>query len=94
MLLLSPRNNLEGNLSVLQGVECQIFLSAQDINVEHILSKRVMRTGTGPQLEELLDKSPVSTFPYEKTFKTLTWTHVLYFTRLDQQAYQNLSPGK
>lgn len=69
MLFLSPRNNLEGNISVLQRADCQIFLRAQDINVKQILSQRVMRTGIVPPLEELLDMSPVKTYPYEKTFE-------------------------
>ena len=69
MLFLSPRNNLEGHLHVLQGVDCQIFLSAQDTNIEHIVSKRPMFTSTVPQLEELLDEYPVETYPYLKTFE-------------------------
>ncbi len=53
---------------MLQGVDCQIFLRAQETNVEHIVSKRSMRTEIVPQLEELLDESPVETYPYTKTF--------------------------
>lgn len=69
MLFLSPRNNLEGHLNVLQGVDCQTFLSAQDTNVGHIVSKRPMRTGIVPQLEDLLDEYPVKIYPYTKTFE-------------------------
>ena len=69
MLFLSPRNNLEGHLNVLQGVDCQIFLSAQGTNIEHIVSKRPMRTGIVPQLEDLLDEEPVEIYPYTKTFE-------------------------
>ena len=69
MLFLSPRNNLEGHLNVLQGVDCQIFLSAQDTNVEHIVSKRAMYTGIVPQLEDLLDEYSVEVYPYAKTFE-------------------------
>ncbi|KAL8722181.1 MAG: hypothetical protein Q9225_001277 [Loekoesia sp. 1 TL-2023] len=68
MLFLSPRNNLEGHLNVLQGVSCQIFLRANDVNIDHILSKRAMCTGVVPALEDLLAESPVDVYPYEKTF--------------------------
>lgn len=69
MLFLSPRNNLEGHLNVLQGVDCQIFLKARDVNVTHILSKRVMRTSIVPELKDLLDESPVEIYPYAKSFE-------------------------
>ena len=69
MLFLSPRNSLEGHLNVLLGTNCQIFLSTQDVDVEHILSKKAMRTAIVPELEELLDESPVRKYPYEKTFE-------------------------
>ncbi|KAI4175639.1 MAG: hypothetical protein LQ343_001510 [Gyalolechia ehrenbergii] len=69
MLFLSPRNNLEGHLNVLHGVECQIFLRAKNVHVEHILSKRSMRIGIVPELERLLDESPVEPYPYNKDFK-------------------------
>lgn len=39
MLFLSPQNNLEGHLNVLQGVDCQIFLTARDINTNHKCSR-------------------------------------------------------
>lgn len=69
MLFLSPRNNLEGHLNVLQGVDCQIFLQARDVNVTHILSKRVTRTSIVPELKGLLDESPVQIYPYAKSFE-------------------------
>ncbi|KAL8960571.1 MAG: hypothetical protein Q9193_002747 [Seirophora villosa] len=69
MLFLSPRNNLEGHLNVLQGVECQIFLRARDTNVDHILNERVMRADVVPELEDLLDATPVETYPYTKSFQ-------------------------
>ena len=69
MLFLSPRNTLEGHLNVLQGVDCQVFLRAQDTVIEHIVSKRVMRTAVVAELEELLDDSPVEVYPYAKTFE-------------------------
>ena len=68
MLFLSPRNNIEGHLNVLQGVDCQIFLRADGVDIEHILSKRSMRTGVVPELDELLEESVVEIYPYRKTF--------------------------
>lgn len=69
MLFLSPRNNLEGHLNVLQGVDCHIFLRAKETNIQHIASKRSMRIVVVPQLEELLREHPVKIYPYTKTFE-------------------------
>lgn len=69
MLFLSPRNNLEGHLNVLQGVDCQIFLRARDTNVDHILNERAMRVDVVPELEALLDATSVETYPYTKSFQ-------------------------
>ncbi|KAL9032198.1 MAG: hypothetical protein Q9180_006636 [Flavoplaca navasiana] len=69
MLFLSPRNNLEGHLNVLQGVDCQIFLKARDTNVDHILNERAMRTDVVPELEDLLDATRVEMYPYTKSFE-------------------------
>lgn len=52
-----------------QAVDCQVFLSAQGTNVEHIVSKRSMRTGIVPQLEDLLDERPIEIYPYTETFE-------------------------
>lgn len=68
MLFLSPRNQLEAHLNVLEGVDCRVFLSGKDTHVEHILSNRCMGTCTVPELEELLDDAPVEVYPYTKTF--------------------------
>ncbi|KAF4627917.1 hypothetical protein G7Y89_g10235 [Cudoniella acicularis] len=69
MLFLSPRNNLEGHLNVLEGVDCQIFLYGKDTHVQHILSQRPMSNFVAPELEELLDSSSVDMYPYMKTFE-------------------------
>ena len=69
MLFLSPRNNLEGHLNVLDGADCQIFLRARGTHVEHILSKREMRASIVPELNDLLDDTPVDIYPYTKTFE-------------------------
>ena len=68
MLFLSPRNTVDGHLNVLNGVDCNILLSAKHTNVEFITNRREMRTFIVPELEELLDESPVNVYPYGKTF--------------------------
>ncbi|KAL8964309.1 MAG: hypothetical protein Q9183_004537, partial [Haloplaca sp. 2 TL-2023] len=69
MLFLSPRNNTEGHLNVLQGVDCTIFLKARDTNVDHILNERVMNSHVVPELEDLLDATRSETYPYTKSFE-------------------------
>ncbi|KAL8904941.1 MAG: hypothetical protein Q9207_002935 [Kuettlingeria erythrocarpa] len=69
MLFLSPRNNLEGHLNVLEGVECQIFLRTRETNVDHILKERSMRAAIVPELEDLLHATRVESYPYSKTFR-------------------------
>ena len=69
MLFLSPRNNLEGHLNVLRGVDCQIFLKARDTSVDHILNARAMRTDVVPELEDLLNAIRVEIYPYTKSFE-------------------------
>lgn len=69
MLFLSPRNNLEGHLNVLRGVGCQIFLKAESVNIENILKYRHMHTAVVPELDVLLDESPVKAYPYHKNFE-------------------------
>ncbi|KAE8557519.1 hypothetical protein EYB25_002226 [Talaromyces marneffei] len=69
MLYLSPRNNVAGHLNVLEKSDCNIFLSAKETRVEHILSQRKMQTAIVPELEELLDETSAPTYPYTKTFE-------------------------
>ncbi|KAI1081041.1 putative NRPS-like enzyme [Whalleya microplaca] len=68
MLFLSPRNNLEGHLNVLEGASCCVLLRDHRTNIDHILESRAMRTGTIPDLEQLLDDTLVPLYPYTKTF--------------------------
>lgn len=68
MLYLSPRNTVAGHLNVLEKSDCQIFLSAKETRIEHILSQRKMQTAVVPELEELLDETLVPAYPYTKTF--------------------------
>ena len=68
MLFLSPRNTVDGHLNVLKGVDCKVFFSAKNTKVEHITSRREMRTSIVPELEELMEESPVDVYPYSKSF--------------------------
>lgn len=68
MLFLSPRNNLEGHLNVLEGVNCQVFLRAKETNIEPILNERPMNSWVVPELETLLNEL-VDIYPYTKTFE-------------------------
>lgn len=68
MLFLSPKNTVEGHLNILEKSDCHIFLTAKNTQFDHVLSHRKMQTGTVPELEELLDDTPVPVYPYSKTF--------------------------
>lgn len=48
--------------------QCKLFLSADGIHVSDILSSRPMNHGICPELDELLDPTPVENFPMPKTF--------------------------
>ena len=69
MLFLSPRNNVAGHLNVLEKSDCYIFLTAKNTHFNHVLSHRKMQTATVPELEGLLDGTPVPMYPYTKTFE-------------------------
>ncbi|KAK0614921.1 hypothetical protein B0T17DRAFT_540571 [Bombardia bombarda] len=69
MVFVSPRNTLEGHLSVLDGADCQTFLTSTGTNIDEILSHRKMRTEIIPELDEWLDLAPVDIYPYAKTFE-------------------------
>ncbi|KAF3484455.1 uncharacterized protein GIQ15_03779 [Arthroderma uncinatum] len=71
-LFLSPKNNTEGALSVLETTKCNIWVSAgdepQEPLVEEILQKRSMTHLQLPLLDELLDAESSEPFPYTKSF--------------------------
>ncbi|KAI0004732.1 putative NRPS-like enzyme [Xylariaceae sp. FL0662B] len=69
MLFLSPRNSMAGHLNVLAKADCHVFLSDRNTPVDSILRHRSMQTATLPDLEELLDDTPVPHYSYTKTFK-------------------------
>ncbi|KAL3480023.1 L-aminoadipate-semialdehyde dehydrogenase [Aspergillus californicus] len=69
MLFLSPRNSLEGNLHVLEGAACHIFLRAKDTDIDSICKGRSMLSWVVPELDDLLDATPIAIYPYKKTFE-------------------------
>ncbi|QYS95457.1 Transferase family protein [Trichoderma simmonsii] len=72
-LFLSPKNNLEGALAVLESVNCNIWVNAADVPlvslVNDILEKRPMKLLQLPEVNELLSIGTVKPFPYTKTFE-------------------------
>ncbi|KAM0272547.1 hypothetical protein ACHAQH_008683 [Verticillium albo-atrum] len=72
-LFLSPKNNTEGALAVLEATKCSIWAAAGDATtiplVKDILQQRPMKLLQLPLLDELLDATPTEPYPYSKTFK-------------------------
>ena len=69
MFFSSPRNSLEAHLSLLEALECNIFLTSETQSplVETILSKRPMRSLVLPNLDHWLQQSDTPVYPYKKT---------------------------
>ncbi|KAM5341912.1 hypothetical protein ACJ41O_014943 [Fusarium nematophilum] len=72
-LFLSPKNNTEGALAVLEATKCNVWVNAGDVSpvplVEEVLQKRPMTVLQLPLLDELLDAASTEAFPYTKTFE-------------------------
>ncbi|KAI0381395.1 acetyl-CoA synthetase-like protein [Hypomontagnella monticulosa] len=68
MLFLSPRNNLDGHLNVLQGVDCHVFLRGRETDIQSILDARPMKSEIVPELKNFLEPRSVQIYPYTKTF--------------------------
>ncbi|KAI0398592.1 transferase family protein [Xylariaceae sp. FL0594] len=73
VLTLSPKNNTEGTLAVLEATKCNVWVSASDAApiplVEEVLQKRAMKALQLASLDDLLDAASVEPFPYTKTFE-------------------------
>lgn len=71
-LFLSPKNNTEGALAVLEATKCNIWVNASDASPVHLVKEmtkqRPMTLLQLPLLEELLDAASTEPFPYLKTF--------------------------
>ena len=69
-LLPSPRNSLQGQLSLLEKMECHCMLSASNSAVEDILNERPMTHVIVPDLRKLLREEPKAVYPYNWTFES------------------------
>lgn len=71
-LYLSPKNSVEGGLSVLEATSCRIWAKASEVSmvplVEEILQERPMKLLELPLLDDLLNARRIKPFPYTKTF--------------------------
>ena len=68
-LLPSPRNSMEGILSLLESTKCKTLLSAPETKVDHILEKRNMRHIVIRTFDEWLAQESHEHYPYEKSFE-------------------------
>ncbi|KAF2270327.1 acetyl-CoA synthetase-like protein [Lojkania enalia] len=72
-LFLSPKNNTEGALAVLDAVKCNIWVKPREqpclALVGDILQQRSMKLLNMPEIDELLDAERTEFFPYNKTFE-------------------------
>jgi acyl-CoA synthetase (AMP-forming)/AMP-acid ligase II len=70
MMLLSPRNSIDGHLAVTDKCDCKLWiLPSQRLgNVDQVLEKRPMTVRPLPELLELLDEGDVPIYAYMKTF--------------------------
>ncbi|KAI4118539.1 MAG: hypothetical protein LQ345_001424 [Seirophora villosa] len=70
MLLLSPRNSPEGNLHLLESVQCTTILTphASLPGLSAIIEQRTMRTITVPGIHEWLAGTPAIPRPFSKSF--------------------------
>lgn len=71
-LFLSPKNNVEGALVVLDAAKCNTWVRAREQPciplVKDFLQQRPMEVLDLPEIDELLDAESIACFPYSKTF--------------------------
>ncbi|MCJ1433008.1 hypothetical protein MMC27_002367 [Xylographa pallens] len=68
-LLPSPRNSVEGYLSLFDHTKCHTLLNATETKINHILAVRPMRHFAVATLDELLAEGSVAQYVYEKIFE-------------------------
>ncbi|KAH8702402.1 transferase family protein [Talaromyces proteolyticus] len=72
-MFLSPKNNIEGVMAVLEATSCNIWVNAIDASpvpfVKEVRQRRPMTSLQLPLLDELLDTEFTEPFPYNKTFE-------------------------
>lgn len=71
-LFLSPKNNLDGALAVLEAAHCDIWVQSKEQAsvplVREFLEHRQMRILQLPEIDELIDAPSTRPFPYTKKF--------------------------
>ena len=71
-LFLSPKNNTEGALAVLDAANCNIWVKPSEQPslriVKAFIEQRPMKLLHLPSIDELLDADCTKSFPYQKTF--------------------------
>ena len=67
-MLPSPRNSIEGVLSLLNSTKCQLLLSPPETKVDHILEKYPIHHQDVRSFDEWLAQESVPHYPYEKSF--------------------------
>lgn len=68
-LLSSPRNSIEGHLSLFEHTNCHTVISDSGTKVDELLIKRPMRHFTVPALLDCLNEGPATSYPYQKSFE-------------------------
>lgn len=68
-LLPSPRNSIEGLLSLLDATKCSFLASAPEAKVDHILEQRTMQHHIIKTFDDWLATESVAHYPYKKAFE-------------------------
>lgn len=70
---MSPRNNIDGALAVLDAAKCDIWIQSKEQSsvplVGEFLNRRTMRLLQLPEVDELIDTKECRPFPYTRTFE-------------------------
>lgn len=70
LLLASPRNSLDGQLSLIDKTDCRIFLRSEGMSVTSLQEHRPhIPCHVVPSLEDIIDPAPVAHYPYTRTFE-------------------------
>ena len=68
-LLPSPRNSVEGHLSLFDHTRCHTLLSPTETKIDHILAERPMRHFVVTTLDDFLAEGSVAQYTYDKSFE-------------------------
>ncbi|KAJ5107679.1 hypothetical protein N7456_004354 [Penicillium angulare] len=69
-LIISPRNNIESQLSLFEATDCQFILHTEEFDeaIKPWLSARPMKSSSIGAISDMLDAEIVPSFPYQKAF--------------------------